>query len=74
MKPHLTPSGRVLSVWIHNGQPSDIESVMIDGEFVMRDHKILTVDEAAIVEEAFKISERVWGTLLRDGALPLPRL
>ena len=74
MKPHLTPSGRVLSVWIHNGQPSDIESVMIGGEFVMRDHKILTVDEAAIVEEAFKISERVWGTLLRDGALPLPRL
>lgn len=73
MKPHLTPSGRVLSVWIHNGQPSDIESVMIDGEFVMRDHKILTVDEAAIVEEAFKISERVWGTILRDGALPLPR-
>ena len=74
MKPHLTPSGRVLSVWIHNGQPSDIESVMIDGEFVMRDHKILTVDETAIVEEAFKISERVWGTILRDGALPLPRL
>ena len=74
MKPHLTPSGRVLSVWIHNGQPSDIESVMIDGEFVMRDHKILTVDEAAIVEEAFKISERVWGTILRDGPLPLPRL
>ncbi len=73
MKPHLTPSGRVLSVWIHNGQPSDIESVMIDGEFVMRDHKILTVDEAAIVEEAFKISERVWGRILRDGALPLPR-
>ncbi|MDT8429641.1 MAG: amidohydrolase family protein [Pseudomonadales bacterium] len=74
MKPHLTPSGRILSAWIHNGQPSDIESVMVDGEFIMRDHRILTVDEAAIMEEAFAISERVWGRILRDGPLPLPQL
>ncbi|MCP5356556.1 MAG: amidohydrolase family protein [Pseudomonadales bacterium] len=74
MKPHLTPSGRFLSVWIHNGQPSDIESVMVDGEFIMRDHKILTVDEAAIMEEVFRISERVWGRMLQDGPLPLPRM
>jgi cytosine/adenosine deaminase-related metal-dependent hydrolase len=74
MKPHLTPSGRILSAWIHNGQPSDIESVLVEGKFIMRDHKVLTVDEAAIMEQAFAISERVWGRMLENGALPLPRL
>ena len=25
-RPHLVPAGRIVSAWIHNGQPSDIES------------------------------------------------
>ena len=74
MKPHLTPAGRILSAWIHNGQPSDIESVMVDGRFVMRDHRVTTLDEEAIMEEAYRVGERVWGRILRDGELPLPRL
>lgn len=73
-KPHLTPSGRILSAWIHNGQPSDIESVMVDGHFIMRDHQILTLDENALMEEAEKIGERIWSRILRGGELPLPRL
>ena len=36
LRAHLVPAGRIVSAWIHNGQPSDIESVMIDGQFVMR--------------------------------------
>jgi len=59
-QPHLVPSGRILSAWLHNGQPSDVESVMVDGEFIMRDHKILTVDEEALVTEAQKVGKRVW--------------
>ena len=46
---HLVPAMRILSAWMHNGQPSDIESVMVDGQFIMRDRKILTLDEAAII-------------------------
>lgn len=74
MKPHLTPSGRILSAWIHNGQPSDIESVMVDGRFVMREGRLLTIDEDALMEEAWQIGERVWGRILRDGEIELPRL
>jgi 5-methylthioadenosine/S-adenosylhomocysteine deaminase len=73
MKPHLTPSGRILSAWIHNGQPSDIETIMVDGRFVMRNHRLLTVDEAAIMEEAYQIGQRVWGRMLENGPIPLPR-
>ena len=30
---HLVPSGRIISTWIHNGQPSDIESSSLPGFF-----------------------------------------
>src|SRR6185369_11156363 len=52
---HLVPAMRIVSAWIHNGQPSDIESVMIDGQFIMRGRKILTVDEPSLVAEADKV-------------------
>lgn len=71
---HLVPAMRIASAWIHNGQPSDIESVMIDGRFVMRNRKILTVDEDAIVAEADRVGRRIWGRVLAAGAVPVPRL
>jgi len=74
MKPHLTPSGRILSAWLHNGQPSDVESVMVDGKFVMRDHRVLTVDEDALMEEAYQVGQRVWNRILQDGPLTLPTM
>lgn len=73
-KPHLTPSGRILSAWVHNGQPSDIEAVLVDGEFLMRDRKVLSLDEQELMEEAYRIGERVWQRILRNGPLPLPQL
>ena len=69
---HLVPRLRIISAWIHNGQPSDVESVMVDGEFVMRDRKILTVDEAAIVAEADKVGRRVWAKVQESGAVKVP--
>jgi cytosine/adenosine deaminase-related metal-dependent hydrolase len=74
MRPHLVPAGRIVSAWIHNGQGSDIESVMIDGQFVMRSRKILTVDEESIVKEADKVGRRVWSKVLESGPVPVPRL
>ena len=71
---HLVPAMRIVSAWIHNGQPSDIESVLIDGRFVMRNRKILTVDEDAIVAEADRVGRRVWGQVLAAGAVRVPRL
>src|SRR5206468_7513219 len=50
-RPHLVPAGRIVSAWIHNGQGSDIESVMVDGQFVMRNRKVLTMDEDNVIAE-----------------------
>jgi len=71
---HLVPAGRFVSAWIHNGQPSDIESVMIDGQFVMRNRKILTVDEDRIVADADRVGRRIWTKVLEAGPLTVPRL
>jgi 5-methylthioadenosine/S-adenosylhomocysteine deaminase len=71
-RPHLVPAGRFVSAWIHNGQPSDIESVMVDGRFLMRERKILTMDEDHIMAEADKVGRRIWGKVLESGPLPIP--
>ena len=71
---HIVPAVRIISAWIHNGQPNDIESVMVDGRFVMRDRRITTVDEAAIVAEANKVGRRVWDTVQKSGPIRIPRL
>lgn len=72
LRAHLVPAGRILSAWIHNGQPSDIESVMVDGHFVMREHKVLTMDEASVIAEADKVGKRIWGQVLKNGPLEIP--
>jgi cytosine/adenosine deaminase-related metal-dependent hydrolase len=69
---HLVPALRIVSAWIHNGQPADIESVMVDGQFVMRNRKILTMDEPTIIAEADKVGQRVWKQVQAAGAIPIP--
>src|SRR4029078_9131417 len=69
---HLVPAGRIVSAWIHNGQPSDIESVMVDGQFIMRNGKVQTLDEAALVAEADKVGRRVWNQVKAGGAIAVP--
>jgi cytosine/adenosine deaminase-related metal-dependent hydrolase len=71
---HLVPAGRILSAWINNGQPSDIESVLVDGRFIMRDRKILTVDEPALIAEANEVGRRVWSQVEAATPVTVPRL
>lgn len=73
MKPHLVPSTRIVSGFIHNGQPGDIEAVMVNGVFIMKDDKVLTMDEDSLIHEADRIGRRVWTTLLKEYPhLPFP--
>lgn len=72
MRAHLVPAGRIVSAWIHNGQPADIESVMVDGNFVMRDRKVLTMDEAAIIAQTDKVGKRIWKQVKAAGPIAIP--
>ncbi|GGI80522.1 chlorohydrolase [Polymorphobacter multimanifer] len=69
---HLVPSGRFLSALVHNGQPSDIVSSMVDGRFLMRDHKVLTMDEPALIAEANKVGSRIWNQIRAAGPVTIP--
>lgn len=74
MRPHLQPYGRALSAIVHSGHPDDIEASMVDGQFIMRDRKVLTMDEPAIVREAAAVGRRIWTKVLAAGALAVPRV
>jgi cytosine/adenosine deaminase-related metal-dependent hydrolase len=71
-KVHLVPALRILSAWVHNGQPSDIESSMVDGRFVLKKGKILTLDEATLVADADRIGKRVWKKVMEGGRVEIP--
>ena len=74
MRAHLVPAGRIISALVHSGHPGDIESVMIDGRFVMRDREVRTMDEEAILSEAAAVGRRIWSTVLEASPLNVPRL
>jgi 5-methylthioadenosine/S-adenosylhomocysteine deaminase len=69
---HLVPAGRIVSAWIHNGQPSDIESTMVDGQFIMRNRKVLTMDEDSIIAEADRVGRRIWKQVQAAGPVTVP--
>ena len=71
---HLVPAGRFISALVHSGHPGDIESVMVDGDFVMRDRKVLTMDEEAVIREGDAVGRRIWRQVLEASPLNVPRL
>jgi 5-methylthioadenosine/S-adenosylhomocysteine deaminase len=65
-----------VSCFVHQGQAADVASVMVDGRWVMRDRRVLTLDEAAIVAEAERVARAAWRRLfeLRPDLVPPPGL
>jgi cytosine/adenosine deaminase-related metal-dependent hydrolase len=74
LRAHLVPAGRIVSALVHSGHPDDIESVMIDGAFVMRDHRVLTMDEERVVRAADEVGRRIWSRVQEAGPIRVPRL
>jgi 5-methylthioadenosine/S-adenosylhomocysteine deaminase len=61
-KPHMTPQTDIISNWVHMGQIQDVESVMVNGKWIMKDNKILTLDEEYIIKEANQIAKKAWNS------------
>jgi 5-methylthioadenosine/S-adenosylhomocysteine deaminase len=62
-RPHLAPALRVISCLLHQGQAGDVEAVMVDGHWLMRDGRVLTIDEPAVVAEAERVARSAWRRL-----------
>lgn len=70
---HLVPTLRVVSALIHQGQPADVTDVMVDGEWVMRDSRVLNVDESEIIARAEEAGHRAWRRLVDENPdVPFP--
>ena len=59
---HSTPVSDVVSALVYSAEADDVDSVIIDGDVVMRDRKLLTIDEGETIAmakvEAEKLMER----------------
>ncbi len=72
---HMVPVLRLVSDFVNNGQASDVEAVMVAGTWVMRERKLLHVDEDDILARAEEIAHRAWRQLREkypDVAMPFP--
>jgi 5-methylthioadenosine/S-adenosylhomocysteine deaminase len=69
---HLVPLLRVVSAFVHQGQARDVEAVMVDGRWLMRDGALLTIDEASIVREADRTGRAAWQRLFAERPALVP--
>lgn len=49
---HSSPYQDAVSALVYSAQTSDVQSVVIDGQVVMKDRELLTMDERAVIEDA----------------------
>ena len=70
---HLVPTLRVVSSFVHQAQPADITHVMVDGRWVMREGRVLTVNEDEVIVQAEAAGHRVWNRLVSENpGVPFP--
>ena len=60
---HLTPSINLVSNLVHYATPNAVESVMVDGEFLMRDGVVLSINERDTLAAAREATVAAWRRL-----------
>ena len=68
-RPHTTPLHNLEAQLVYSTKSLDVESVLVDGRFVLKEGKLLTTSEEDILQEAELSGERmrsgfrrIWGT------------
>ena len=69
--PRLSPRHNPVGSLIRYGAGTDVSSVLVNGELVVDDGRVLTVDEAALLDEADEVAARVREHLLHRRYWPL---
>jgi len=61
--PNLCPVVNLVSSLVHYAHPGNVRSVMVDGEFLMRDGQVLSMDEADVMAAAQAATDASWRRL-----------
>ena len=56
---HSTPVADVVSALVYSAEANDVDTVIIDGQVVMRDRKLLSLDEREIIQTASSEAEKL---------------
>jgi 5-methylthioadenosine/S-adenosylhomocysteine deaminase len=62
-EPELTPMYDVYSHLVYAIKGANVRTVLVDGRVVVRDRKMMTVDEAKVMEKAREIQKRIQESL-----------
>jgi 5-methylthioadenosine/S-adenosylhomocysteine deaminase len=58
-EPHMTPRYDILANIVYAGQSSDVLTVIVDGNIIMEDREIKTVNEQEVLEQCRTIAQRL---------------
>lgn len=58
-KPHLVPLYNPYSQIIYSASGADVSTTIINGRIIMKDKKILTIDEDEVIKEVKKIAQKI---------------
>ena len=64
--PHLRPVHDVLGTLVYCARAGDVRDTIIDGQIVMRERHIRTVDEATLIEEADVVGQELYARAQRS--------
>lgn len=64
-QPHATPIYNVYSQIVYALKASDVRDVMVNGQVIVRDRKMLTLDSAAVLRKAAEYQEKIQASLTR---------
>jgi 5-methylthioadenosine/S-adenosylhomocysteine deaminase len=58
---HSTPHpSEVISAIAYSAQPADVQTAIVDGQMVMRDRKLLTMNERQVIDDANREADFLW--------------
>ena len=49
---HSTPAPDIISALVYSAQPDDVRTTIIDGQVLMRDRELTTLNETEVIERA----------------------
>ncbi len=67
---HFTPLYDVVSHLVYVADEQDVVTVIVDGKLLMRERKVLSVDEERVRREADAIAEKIRATVLDKARVP----
>jgi len=58
-RPHLCPLYEPLSALVYSASGSDVKDVVVDGKILMKDRRLMTLDEEEVIQRVREICKKI---------------